>query len=72
MFEAALRPLGVAPEEAVHVGDLRPTDVAGGRGFGMGTVRLRAVHDDVSAHPEADAVADSHAQLLELLRERLP
>lgn len=72
MFEAALRPLGVAPGEAVHVGDLRPTDVAGGRGFGMGTVRLRAAHDDRSEHPEADAVADSHAQLLELLRDRLP
>lgn len=72
MFESALRPLGVAPAEAVHVGDLRPTDVAGGRGFGMGTVRLRATHDDRSAHPEADAVADSHAQLLELLADRLP
>jgi hypothetical protein len=36
----------------------------------MGTVRLRAVHDDCSAHAEADAVADSHAQLLELLGER--
>lgn len=71
MFESALRPLGVAPAEAVHVGDLRPTDVAGGRGYGMGTVRLRAAHDDRSEHPEADAVADSHAQLLDLLRERL-
>jgi len=38
----------------------------------MGTVRLRATHDDRSAHPEADAVADSHAQLLELLGDRLP
>jgi putative hydrolase of the HAD superfamily len=72
MFEAALGPLGVAPGAAVHVGDLRPTDVAGGRAFGMGTVRLRAAHDDRSEHPEADAVADSHAQLLELLGERLP
>jgi len=72
MFEAALRPLGVAPVQAVHVGDLRPTDVAGGRSYGMGTVRLRAAHDDRSEHPEADAIADSHAQLLELLGERMP
>jgi len=72
MFEAALRPLGVDPADTVHVGDLRPTDVAGGRGVGMGTVRLRAAHDDRSVHPEADAVADSHAHLQELLRERLP
>lgn len=72
MFEAALRPLAIAPAEAVHVGDLRPTDVAGGRAYGMGTVRLRAAHDDRSEHPEADTVADSHAQLAELLLERLP
>lgn len=72
MFEAALRPLGVAPGEALHVGDLRRTDVAGGRAFGMGTVRLRATHDDRSEHPDADAVAASHAELLELLGNRLP
>jgi putative hydrolase of the HAD superfamily len=72
MFEAALGPLAVDPADAVHVGDLRPTDVAGGRAFGMGTVRIRATHDDVSDHPEADAVADSHAELLELLGPRLP
>jgi putative hydrolase of the HAD superfamily len=69
MFEAALRPLGVAPDEAIHVGDLRPTDVAGGRAFGMGTIRLRALHDDVSPHPDADAIADSHAHLQELLAD---
>lgn len=72
MFEAALRPLGVAPDEALHVGDLRATDVAGGRAFGMGTVRIRATNDDRSDHPDADAIADSHAQLLSLLEERLP
>lgn len=72
MFEAALGPLGVDPAHAVHVGDLRRTDVAGGRGHGMGTVRIRATHDDLSDHPEADAVADSHAELRELLCARLP
>jgi putative hydrolase of the HAD superfamily len=69
MFAAALGPLGVAPAESIHVGDLRPTDVAGGRAFGMGTVRLRAAFDDRSEHPEADVVADSHDALAELLLE---
>lgn len=67
MFLAALGPLRVAPERSVHVGDLRRTDVAGGRRVGMGTVRLRARFDDLDALPEADAVADTHAQLGRLL-----
>jgi putative hydrolase of the HAD superfamily len=67
MFHAALAPLRVPPERCVHVGDLRRTDVAGGRGVGMGTVRLRARFDDHETLPEADAVADTHAHLGTLL-----
>jgi len=67
MFEAALEPLAARPADAVHVGDLRRTDVAGARGAGMRAVRLRWHYDDDSEHPEADAVADSHAHLLEIL-----
>ena len=67
MFEAALRPLGVAPEDAAHVGDLRRTDVQGGRGAGMATVRIRAAFDDPAPYPEADAVLDAHADLAEAL-----
>ena len=67
MFRAALEPLCVAPERSVHVGDLRRTDVAGGRGVGMGTVRLRARFDDLEALPEADAVVDTHDHLRRLL-----
>ena len=67
VFHAALEALGVASADAVHVGDLRRTDVAGARGVGMGSIRIRQVHDDRSDHPEADAVADSHRHLLEIL-----
>jgi len=66
-FHAALSSLDAHPQTSVHVGDLRRTDVAGARGVGMGTVRLRDRHDDLSDHPEADAVADSHAHLREIL-----
>lgn len=66
-FLAALEPLGVAPDEALHVGDLRRTDVAGARGVGMRTVRIRARNDDPGEWPEADHVVDSHAELAGLL-----
>lgn len=66
-FETALRGLGSRPEDAVHVGDLRRTDVAGGRGAGMRTIRIRAHHDDASELPDADRVADSYAQMRRIL-----
>ena len=67
IFRAALAALGATPGETIHVGDLLRTDVAGARALGMGSVRLRAAHDDDTRLPEADAVVDSHAQLRILL-----
>ena len=67
MFEAALGSLGVAAFDAVHVGDLKRTDIQGGRRAGMGTVRLHAVYDDPDVLPDADALAGSHADLLDAL-----
>ena len=67
VFEAALDALGVAAEQAVHVGDLRRTDVAGARAVGMGTIRIKVANDDDSALEEADHVAESHADVLRIL-----
>lgn len=67
IFSEALRPLGVAPARAAHVGDLRANDVGGARGLGMRTVRIRAAHDDETALPDADHVVDDHLQLAHLL-----
>lgn len=67
IFRAALVPLGVRPEHALHVGDLRRTDVAGARSLAMRSVRLRARHDDRTPLPEADFVVSSHADLRALL-----
>ncbi len=67
VFEAALEGLGVRAEEAVHVGDLRRTDIAGARGVGMGTIRITAMNDDTSAEAEADHVAANHAEVVTLL-----
>jgi FMN phosphatase YigB (HAD superfamily) len=66
-FEAALESLEVRPAEAMHVGDLRRTDVAGAAALGMRTVRYRGLHDDAGEGPEADFVLDSHLELLGLI-----
>jgi FMN phosphatase YigB (HAD superfamily) len=65
-FEAALDSLGATPEEAMHVGDLRRTDVAGAAALGMRTVRYRGMHDDAEPGPDADFVVDSHLELVAL------
>lgn len=65
IFEAALDALGARPAEAMHVGDLRRTDIAGANEIGMGTVRYRGLYDDPGAdgEREADFVIDSHREL---------
>jgi HAD superfamily hydrolase (TIGR01509 family) len=68
IFAHALGKLGaVAPALALHVGDLRRTDVAGARSFGMTSVRYRGANDDQEDLPEADHVIDHHAELLGIL-----
>ena len=67
VFRAALEPLGVPRARAVHVGDLRRTDVGGARAVGMASVRICASHDDQSDLPDADFLVHSHAELRALL-----
>ncbi|MGH2786689.1 MAG: HAD family hydrolase [Actinomycetota bacterium] len=67
IFAKALAELGVRPPEAVHVGDLRRTDIAGAHDIGMRSARFRGVHDDRSDFTEADLVIDRHEQLLEAI-----
>ena len=72
MFEAALAATGARPEEAVHIGDLRRTDVAGARAAGMASVRFAGVHDDGwlkedCQDAEADAVLRHWSDLGALL-----
>lgn len=68
IFQAALEATGAAAEEAVHIGDLRRTDIAGARNAGMGSIRYTGLHDDQwteeeSAGEEADAVMDHWSKL---------
>ena len=72
IFEVALAALGAEPREALHVGDLRRTDVAGATALGMRSARYRGMNPggDEEDGSEAEFVLDSHAELLEVL-ERL-
>ncbi|HEU5106704.1 MAG TPA: HAD family hydrolase [Solirubrobacterales bacterium] len=65
IFEAALGALGAGPGEAVHVGDLRRTDIAGGAALGMRTVRYRGMNPEGDGEEgvEADVVLDDHQEL---------
>ncbi|HVL89276.1 MAG TPA: HAD family hydrolase [Actinomycetota bacterium] len=65
MFAAALDAVGGGP--AVHIGDLRRTDVAGARAAGLHSVRFRGIYDDLGEHPDADHVVDELSHLLQLL-----
>ncbi|MGH2938868.1 MAG: HAD family hydrolase [Solirubrobacterales bacterium] len=67
IFEAALAMLDATPAEAVHIGDLRRTDIAGARALGMRSVRYRGLADDPDPGPEADFVLDDHRELPELV-----
>jgi HAD superfamily hydrolase (TIGR01549 family) len=68
IFAHALAGLGVAADEAAHVGDLRRTDVAGANRAGWTSVRYAGLFDDDGGeHPDPDGVADhviaDHAEL---------
>jgi FMN phosphatase YigB (HAD superfamily) len=67
IFAKALDGLGVRPPEAIHIGDLRRTDIAGALDMGMHAARFRGVHDDQSDAPEAKIVLDRHLDLLDVL-----
>lgn len=65
IFEHALSGLGgIAPSNAVHIGDLRRTDIAGAIGMGMHSIRYCGANDDPAENgPEADHVLTDHADL---------
>jgi len=72
IFEAALKATGAQAEHAVHIGDLRRTDIQGARNAGMAAVRFIGVHDDdwgskESAGDEADALLHRWSDLPALL-----
>jgi FMN phosphatase YigB (HAD superfamily) len=67
IFAKALAELGCRPPEAIHIGDLKRTDIAGAHDIGMYAIRYRGVHNDRSDSIDANIVIDRHDELLEIL-----
>jgi putative hydrolase of the HAD superfamily len=69
IFEHALAGLGgIRPQQSVHVGDRRRTDVAGALAAGMTAVRYNGVYEDeAQGAPDADIVLTDLNQLPQLL-----
>jgi putative hydrolase of the HAD superfamily len=66
-FLYTLHKLGVAPEAAVHVGDLEDADVIGAKGVGMRAIRI--VRPGSNSHSLADAVVSSVCGVLPVLEQ---
>ncbi|HSB68522.1 MAG TPA: HAD family hydrolase [Candidatus Methylomirabilis sp.] len=61
IFRQTLSALGVAPEEAAHIGDDLTTDVAGARGIGMRAVHLRPAIGVGRDGDDTEAIPSLHA-----------
>ena len=64
-FQRAMEALGASPDEAIHVGDIERTDIAGALAVGMRVVRLDLVRPGGSS--AAEHVATSYEDLVEYL-----
>jgi putative hydrolase of the HAD superfamily len=71
-FLTTLNRLGVLPQEAVHVGDLLRTDIAGAKHTGMRAVQYIGINHDKETSTPAnilpDAVIKNHMELKPLLQ----
>ena len=68
-FFSTLEALEAQPHEAVHIGDLLRTDIAGAKGVGMRAVQYVGVnHDSAQIAVVPDAIIESHSQLSPLLQ----
>lgn len=62
-FEAAAAAAGTTTRHLMHVGDLRPTDIAGARATGARAVLFTGFHRDDSDGPEPDMELTSWPEL---------
>jgi FMN phosphatase YigB (HAD superfamily) len=70
IFQITLEQLGAQPREAVHIGDLTHSDIAGAKAIGMRAVRMTANYDDANRSVEPDAVVNSYPEFEEWLAEQ--
>jgi putative hydrolase of the HAD superfamily len=70
IFHLTLACLGTQPHEAVHIGDLTRSDIAGAKGVGMYAVRLTANYDDADRAVAPDTVLGSYAEFEQWLNAK--
>jgi HAD superfamily hydrolase (TIGR01549 family) len=70
IFRITLEQLGAQPQEAVHIGDLTHSDIAGAKAIGMQAVRFTANYDDANRSVEPDAVVNSYAEFEQWLEKQ--
>jgi HAD superfamily hydrolase (TIGR01549 family) len=70
IFQLTLDRLGAQPHEAVHIGDLIHSDIAGAKAIGMAAVRMAANYDDTNRSVEPDAVVKSYAEFEAWLKSK--
>jgi FMN hydrolase / 5-amino-6-(5-phospho-D-ribitylamino)uracil phosphatase len=70
IFQLTLDRLGAQPHEAVHLGDLTHSDIAGAKAIGMAAVRLTANYDDANRSVEPDAIVKSYAEFEAWLKRK--
>ena len=70
IFQLTLDQLSAQPHEAVHVGDLTHSDIAGAKAIGMYAVRMAANYDDPNRAVEPDAIVNSYAEFEEWLNKQ--
>jgi putative hydrolase of the HAD superfamily len=69
MFRTALRELKTSPHEAVHVGDLLETDVAGAKAFGMSAIWVKTVEPRIPGIWVPDYEVTALPQVIRILDE---
>lgn len=66
-FLRILKELNVQPSEAVHIGDLEYTDIAGAKQLGMKAIKFIGANESATRESIADAVIDDLSELPSLL-----
>lgn len=70
IFQLTLDQLDAQPHEAVHLGDLTHSDIAGAKAIGMDAVRMAANYDDANRSIEPDTVVYSYAEFEAWLKQK--
>ena len=68
-FKTLLTYFHLNPDEVVHIGDTRRTDIAGAKALGINTIRFSGCKDDKNSNfDEADLILNDYSLLPEIIK----